>query len=124
MEKIKVYVYSAKVSTLGFVDKEGAQHACAQAGSSAFAGLQHYASMSDRYLSDNEKTAISVVKEFCRTRGNLEVEIMDLATEGHLMKTRFWLKGLRNFPAIAFGGIVIHGVPAEEDLEKLVTIAR
>ena len=69
MEKIKVYVYSSKVSTLGFVDKEGAQHACAQAGSSAFAGLQHYAGMSDRYLCDNEKAAISVVEEFCKREG-------------------------------------------------------
>jgi hypothetical protein len=124
LEKIKVYVYSAKVSTLGFVDKEGAQHVCAQAGSSAFAGLQHYAGMSDRYLCDKEKAAISVVEEFCKTKGNLEVEIVDLATEGYLAKARIWLTGLRSLPAIAFGGIVIHGVPAEKDLEKLVASAR
>ena len=49
---------------------------------------------------------------------------MDLASEGYLAKAKIWLTGLRSFPAIALGGVVIHGVPAEKDLEKLLASAR
>ncbi|MGB9134409.1 MAG: hypothetical protein WCC63_02320 [Candidatus Bathyarchaeia archaeon] len=120
MGKIKVYVYSSEISTLGFVDKEGAQHACAKAGSSAFTGLQHYGGMSNRYLSDNEKATVRAVEEFCKKRDGVEFEIVDLALAGYLSKARFWLKGLRSLPVVTFGESMTHGVPSEKDLEKLV----
>ena len=111
MEKIKVYVHSSRVSTLGFVDKEGAQHACAQAGSSAFAGLQHYSGMSGRYLNDKEKATIAAVEDFCKTKDGVEFEIVDLAGVGYLSKMLFWLKGLRRLPMVVFRGNSTPGVP-------------
>ena len=115
-----MYVYSLQVSTLGFVDKEGAMHACAQAGSSAFSGLKNYpGSMDDRYLSDEEKKAIAVVEKFCN-KHNLEFEIVDTATRGFLTKLRLKAKGLMNFPSIAFKEKVVHGVPTEETLKELL----
>jgi hypothetical protein len=118
--RIRVYVYSSAVSALGFVDKEGAQHACAQTGGSAFAGLQHHAGMSNRYLSDGEKSAIIAVEAFCKTRGGFDYEVVDLALEGYFAKAKCWLKGLRNLPAVALEKGVICGVPTEEDMKKLV----
>jgi len=120
MEKIKVYVYSLKVSTLGFVDKEGAMHACAGAGSSAFSGLKHYpGSMDNRYLSDEEKKAIIAVEDFCKEY-NLEFDIIDVATRGFLTKMKLKAKGLMNFPSITFKEKVFHGVPTEETLKELL----
>lgn len=120
LEKIKVYVYSLKVSTLGFVDKEGAQHACAQAGSTAFSGLKHYpGAMDNRYISEEEKKAIIAVENFCAKKG-YEFEVVDLATAGFFTKIRLKAKGLMNFPAISYGEKIIHGVPTEDALAKLV----
>lgn len=120
MEKVKVYVYSSKISTLGFVDKEGAQHACAQAGSTAFAGLRHFpGSMEDRYLSDSERRAIVAVEDFCRKKG-LECEVVDLAGKGFLAKMRLRLRGLMRLPTVSFREKVVCGVPTEETLKKLV----
>jgi len=38
--KLEVYVQLLELSTLEFVDKEGAMHVCAQAGKTAFQGLE------------------------------------------------------------------------------------
>ena len=121
MEKIKIYVQSFNVSTLDFVDKEGAQHACAQAGSTAFSGLKHYpSSMDNRYFSDKERDALTAVENFCKKKG-YEFEVIDLAEKGFLTKMRLRLKGLTNLPTISFQKKVVHGVATEDALEKLVT---
>ena len=39
MAKLKVYLHSLEFPTVGFVDKEGAMHACAQAQKTAFERL-------------------------------------------------------------------------------------
>lgn len=120
MDKIKVYVCSLAVATANFVDKEGAVHACAKAGSSAFSGLKHYpGSMDNRYLSDEEKKAIVVVEDFCN-RHYREFETIDVATVGFLTKLKLKAKGLMNFPAIVFKEKVVHGVPTEERLKELL----
>lgn len=120
MEKIKIYVHSFNISTLDFVDKEGAQHACAQAGSIAFSGLKHYpSSMDNRYFSDKERDALTAVENFCKKKG-YEFEVIDLAEKGFLTKMRLRLKGLTNLPTISFQKKVVHGVATEDALEKLV----
>lgn len=120
LDKIKIYVYSVGLSTLDFVDKEGAMHACAQAGSSAFSGLKHYTgSMDDRYLSDEEREAITIVESYCK-RNDMEFEIVDVAKKGFVTKIKLKAKGLTNFPTITFKEKVIHGVPTEEELKGLL----
>jgi len=120
VEKIKIYVHSFNISTLDFVDKEGAQHACAQAGSTAFSGLKHYpSSMDNRYFSDKERDALTAVENFCRKKG-YEFEVIDLAEKGFLTKMRLRLKGLTNLPTISFQKKVVQGAPTEDALEKLV----
>jgi glutaredoxin len=121
LERIKIYVYSFEISTLDFVDKEGALHACAQAGSGAFSGLRRYSGVLDkRYLCEKDRTAIVVVEGFCKEKG-VDYEIVDVATVGYLNKMKYWMRGLRKFPTVAFRGKVFHGVPTEEAIEKLVT---
>ncbi|RLG91204.1 hypothetical protein DRO34_04420 [Candidatus Bathyarchaeota archaeon] len=120
LERIKVFVYSTKLSTLGFVDKEGAMHACAQAGSSAFTGLKHYpGAMDERYISVEEKNAIAAVEAFCKKHG-FDFEIIDFAKLGFLDKMKLKRKGVKTFPAILYGEKAFHGVPTEKDLERLV----
>ncbi len=121
LKRIQVYVYSARISTLGFVDKEGAQHACARAGSTAFSGLQRFpGAMDDRYLTDEERNAIILVESFCKHRG-LEYEVVDLAGKSFLGRMKFMLKGVASFPVITFEGKTVQGIPTEQALEELVT---
>ncbi|MCK4478674.1 hypothetical protein KAU88_09160 [Candidatus Bathyarchaeota archaeon] len=91
MEKIKIYVHSFNISTLDFVDKEGAQHACAQAGSTAFSGLKHYpSSMDNRYFSDKERNALTAVENFCRKRvlNENKVEVKGFNESSHDLISR------------------------------------
>ena len=119
-EKIKVFICSVKISTLNFVDKEGAQHACAQAGSSAFDDLKHYPGpMDERYISVEEKKAMATVEAFCEEHG-LEFEVVDFAELGFLTKLRLKRKGIKDFPTVLYGEKSFCGIPTEEDLEKLV----
>lgn len=90
------------------------------AGSTAFSGLRHYPGpMGNRYLSDKERNVILAVESFCKKKG-VELEVIDLATKGFLTKIKFRVKGLMNFPTISFKEKVVHGVPTEETLKKLV----
>ena len=120
LEKVKVYVYSSRISTLSFLDKEGAQHACAQAGSKAFEGLKHLPGPTDNgYLSESERNAIIVVEDFCNKKG-FECEVVDLARIGFLARIRLRLNGLSRLPAISFRERVACGVPNERTLEELL----
>lgn len=120
MEKIKLYVQSFDISTLGFIDKEGAQHACARAGKTVFSGLKHYpGSKLGRVLSEEERRAIRNVERFCE-RTNHELEVVDIGTIGFFRKVKLKVKGLTNVPAISYKDRVIHGVPTEENLKNLV----
>jgi hypothetical protein len=120
MDRIKVYVYSTAVSTLEFVDLEGARHACAHAGSSAFQGLKYYpGTMDNRYLSEEERKAIDLVAQFSKENG-LEFEIVDLANCGLMTKTKLFFKGIRNVPTITYRGKRIEGLPNEENLKALL----
>ncbi len=61
MKKVKVYIHSFEFPTVGFIDKEGAMHACAQAQTTAFESLYRISGMlGNRYLTDEEKTFLDV----------------------------------------------------------------
>lgn len=120
MDRIKVYVYSQAISTLDYVDLEGAKHACAHAGSSAFSSLKQYpGSMDDRYLSEEERKAIALVRQFSKENG-LESEIVDLANCRFMTKTKLFFKGIRKVPTVVFKGERIEGLPNEENLKVLL----
>jgi hypothetical protein len=121
MAKLKVYVQSFEMPTVGFVDREGAMHACAQAQKSAFKGLEQHAGLfGNRYLADEEKEALMRIEDFCRNN-NLEFEIVDLGTVGFLGKLKVRLKGLKT-PAVCSGNRTFNGVPSEEDFKELLAI--
>ena len=120
MSKMRIYICSQTISSLDFVDKEGAQHACAQAGSSAFSGLKHYpGAVDNRYLSEEERQAIALVEDFCK-KNRLDFEIVDLGKRGFLTKAKAFVKGIRKLPTIAFMEEKIDGIPTEEKLKMLV----
>ena len=118
MEKLKVYIHSSEIPTVGFVDKEGAMHACAQAQKTAFQGLEQRSSLlGNRYLCDEDKEALMRVEDFCKNNG-LQYNIIDLGTMSFLARLRLRMKGV-NAPAICYGEKMLYGVPSEEDLKKL-----
>jgi hypothetical protein len=119
LEKFKVYIHSFEIPTVGFVDKEGAMHACAQAQKTAFQGLEQRSSLlGNRYLCDEDREVLMRVEDFCKNNG-LEYNIIDLGTTSFLARLRLRMKGV-NSPAICCGEKIICGVPSEEDLKKLL----
>ena len=118
MEKLRVYVHSSEVPTVGFVDKEGAMHACAQAQKTAFQGLgQRSGLLGNRYLCSEDEQVLVRVEDFCKSNG-LEYSVVDLGTLGFLARLRLRMKGV-NAPAVCCGEKTLYGVPSGEDLKKL-----
>jgi len=119
MKKLKIYVHSLEIPTVGFVDKEGAMHACAQAQKTAFQGLERFSRIGgNRYLSDEQREVLMRVENFCKDNG-LEFEVVDLGTISFLKRLKLKMKGLKT-PAIGCGEKILYGVPREEDLKELL----
>jgi len=119
MKKLAVYVHSFEVPTVGFVDKEGAMHACAQAQKTAFQGLGQVSGMlGNRYLTDEERELLTRVENFCKNNG-LEFEVIDLGTLSFLTRLKMKVKGLKT-PAVCCDEKSIHGVPSEEELREFL----
>ena len=119
MEKLKVYIHTFEVPTVGFVDKEGAMHACAQAQKTAFQGLEQRSSLfGNRYLCDEDREVLMRVEDFCKNNG-LQYNIIDLGTTSFWARLRLRMKGVKA-PAICCGEKILYGVPSEEYLKKLL----
>jgi hypothetical protein len=120
MAKLKVFVCSFKVPTVGFVDKEGAMHACARAQKTAFEGLAQVSSiLGNRYLCDEDAEALERVKKFCNNNNGLEFEVVDVGAMNFLQKLRLRLRGIK-CPAVSYGNKIFLGVPNEENLRMLL----
>jgi hypothetical protein len=121
MAKLKVYVHSFELPTVGFVDKEGAMHACAQAQKTAFEGLgQHAGLFGQRYLPDEDREVLSRVEDFCKNN-SLEYEVVDVGSMSFLAKLALRKKGIKT-PAICAEEKTLCGVPSDEDMKKLLTV--
>jgi len=119
MGKLKVYVCSFGIPTVGFVDKEGAMHACARAQKTAFEGLARVSGLlGNRYLFDEDKEALKRVAEFCNSNC-LEFEVVDIGTMNFIKKLRLKVRGIKT-PAVSYGEKIFLGVPSEEDLSKML----
>jgi len=118
MKKLKVYIHSFEIPTVGSVDKEGALHACAQAQRTAFEGLKRLSGLGDRFLPDDQIEVLRRVEDFCSSNG-VDFEVVDFGTIGFLKSLKLKMKGLKN-PAISCGEKTIYGVPSERDLKELL----
>jgi hypothetical protein len=117
--KVKVYVHSYEFPTVGIVDKEGAEHACAQAQTTAFQGLGRLSGLfGNRYFCDEEREFLKLVEDYCDSN-RLEYEIIDLGTRSFLARMKLRLKGIKT-PAISCEGKKLCGIPKEIDLKKLL----
>gem|GEM_PF-1788825 len=118
MLKLKVYVHSLELPTTGFVDKEGAMHACAQAQKTAFTGLERFSSLfGRRYLTDLEREFLLQTDNFCKEH-EVNLEIVDLGTADFLEKLKLKIKGVTT-PAICCEARIIHRFPSEEDIKGI-----
>ncbi len=119
MIKLKVYVQSFEVPTVGFIDKEGAMHACAQAQKTAFHGLEQHAGLfGNRYLSDEDRGFLLRIEDFCRNNA-LEYEVVDIGKMSFLVKLDLRMKGIKT-PAVCFEKKVLCGIPSEENMKKFL----
>lgn len=119
MEKLKVYVNSFEIPTVGLVDKEGRVHACAKAQKIWAEGLEKFSGvLGSRYLSDEEKQALVQVESFCNNY-DLEFEVIDLAKANLFTKLRWWTKRLQT-PSIGYKEKIFRGTPTTEDIRQLV----
>jgi hypothetical protein len=121
MSRLMVYVRSFELSTLQFVDFEGARHACAEASKTAFQGLGSVSNLlGNRYLCDKDREALTLVQECCKHSG-LEYEVVDLGTMSYLQKLRLRISGIKT-PAICYEDKTLCGVLTEESLRRLVGV--
>lgn len=119
MAKLVVYIHSYELSTLQFVDKEGAMHACAQAGKTAFQGLSSVSNLlGDRYLCDDDRETLKSVDGYCRSNG-LDYEVVDVARASHSQKLKLRMKGIKT-PAVCYQDKTQCGVPNKESLGRLL----
>jgi len=122
MDKLKVYVHSFEVPTVGFIDKEGAMHACgaAQAHANAFQGLaQHGGLFGKRCLPDEDYEVLTRIGSFCKNNA-LEYEVVDVGRMSFLAKLGLRRKGIKT-PAICVGEKKLCGIPSDEDIKKFLT---
>jgi len=119
MKKLKVYIHSLEFPTVGFIDKEGAMHACAHAQKTAFQGLERFSSIiGNRYLCDEEREFLTRVKDFCK-KNDLEFEVIDLGTMSFLARFKLKMRGLKT-PAISCGEKTVYGILSEEDFKEFL----
>jgi hypothetical protein len=127
MDRLKVYVHSFEVPTVGFIDKQRAIDKeghkgvdyCAQAQTTAFQGLAHHAGVfGKRYLSDEDRDVLMRIDGYCKDNA-LEYEVVDVGSLGFLAKLGLRMKGIKT-PTICKGGKTLCGVPSDEDLRKLI----
>jgi len=119
MAKLKVYVHSLEVSTVGFIDKEGAMHACAQAQKTAFQGLERHAGLfGKRCLCDDDRETLMRIDNFCKKYA-LEYEVVDVESMSFLARLGLRMKGVKT-PAICSGEKTLCGIPSDEDVKKLL----
>jgi hypothetical protein len=122
MAKLKVYVHSLEPPTLGFVDKEGAQHACAQAQTIAFQGLQRLSGLfGNCYLTDQDRETLLMVEDFCRNNG-LQFEVVDMGQMSFSKKLKSRMISMKT-PAVCCQEQTFYGVPKQADLERLLKSA-
>jgi len=123
MKKLQVYVYSvSEIPTADFVDKEGALHACARAGTMPFETMGRYPSgMDGSLISAEEKKAIISVESFCKNNGYM-FEIVDFTKLSFWSKMKLKREGVKSFPAISCGEKILCGVPTEDELKELVNL--
>lgn len=119
MEKLKVYVHSREIPTVGLVDKEGRVHACAQAQKIWAEGLEKFSGvLGRRYLSDEQMEALVQVESFC-SNCDLEFEVVDLAKVHPFTRLRFWINRLQT-PSISYKEKMFRGIPSTVDIKQLV----
>jgi hypothetical protein len=118
--KLTVYIHSFEVGTVGFVDKEGAQHACAQAQSTAFQSLARLSGLfGSNYLCDEDRETLIQVEEFCKN-SHIKYAVVDMGKLPFIARLRLRMKGIKT-PTICYGSEKLQGVPCNKDLERLVS---
>jgi hypothetical protein len=121
LDKLKVYVRSFQLSTLEFVDFEGARHACAGASKTAYQGLGSVSNLlGNRYLCDEDRKALTSVEDYCKGNG-LEYEVVDLGVMSDLQRLKWRMKGIKT-PAVCYEDKTLCGVPSEENLRRLIGV--
>ncbi len=119
MDKLKIYVHSFEIPPIGFVDKEGAAHACARAQKTWSKGLERASGLlGSSYLSDDERKALAQVESFCNNC-DLEFEVVDLARVNFWTRLKWWMKQLHT-PSISYKKKIFHGIPTAGDIKQLV----
>lgn len=120
MAKLTVYVHSFEIGTVDFVDKEGAQHACAQAQSTAFQSLARLSGLfGNNYLCDEDRETLTRVEDFCQN-SHIKYAVVDMGKLHFITRLRLRMKGIKA-PTICCGSGKHQGVPRNEDLERLIS---
>jgi hypothetical protein len=112
--KIVLYVRTVELPSGRFVDREGALHACAQAGSLPFQGLKGASHLIGRVYLDADWQALCIAQALQENKG-VEVEVVDVSRS-------FWLRrklrrlGIRKTPQFVVDGQLLPTITSVEQL--------
>lgn len=116
--EIKLYVRSFEISSGSFVDREGAQHACARAGSTPFQGLKGASHLIGRVFPDSDWNALCLAKALQEAR-RCEVIVVDLG-KSFLRRLKLRRQGIRKTPQFVVNGQLLPPVTSLEELASRI----
>lgn len=113
-EDVVFYIQSFGISTLGMVDKEGAMHACAQAGSTPFTGLKDAVNRPNRVYTDADWEALKIAEVLQKNTG-VNVEIIDIS-QSFVQRLKLLSKGGIRTPQFVINGEKMPSITSVDQL--------
>jgi hypothetical protein len=95
-QRVSLYVRSIEIPSGHFVDREGATHACARAGTTPFEGLKGAAHLVGRVFSEEDWQAINLA-QVCKEDPHIEVEIVDIS-QSFWQRWKLHRQGIKQTP--------------------------
>ncbi|MFX1562510.1 MAG: hypothetical protein ACFFDP_04305 [Promethearchaeota archaeon] len=114
--EIILYVRSFEISSGSFVDREGAQHACARAGDTPFQGLKDASHLIGRVFPDPDWKALCLAQALQEAR-KCEVVVIDLG-KGFLRRLKLRRQGIRKTPQFVVNGQLLPPVTSLDELSS------
>lgn len=112
--KVMLYVRSIEVPGGQFVDREGAVHACAQAGSTPFDGLKGAAHLLGRVFTDADWQAINIA-QVCQDTMKIDIEIVDIS-QSFWQRMKLRRQGVKETPQFLVDGQCLPPIKKLEEL--------
>jgi len=116
--KVTLYVRSFAVPSGAFVDREGALHACAQAGQTPFARLKGAARLIGRAYPDSDWQALCIAQSV-QDGAEVEVEVIDVS-RSLVDRLKLRRQGITKTPQFVANGRLLPPIKDHDELLRQI----